>query len=85
MVAGLLGAAQASGSALERLLTPGPVSQAHAKLECKGCHVKSPDQVRLATECGACHRRDDVHQRRFGGDCGRCHSTTSFAKPRVLQ
>jgi hypothetical protein len=58
---------------------------AHAKIECKACHVQSPDQVRLPTECGACHRRDDVHQRRFGGDCGRCHNTKAWAQPRVGQ
>jgi hypothetical protein len=27
-----------------------------------------------------CHRRDDPHGGRFGGDCGECHGTTSFAE-----
>lgn len=51
---------------------------AHAKLECKSCHVKPPDEVKLPTDCGGCHARDDVHKGGFGNDCGRCHSSLSW-------
>jgi hypothetical protein len=36
----------------------------------------------VQTTCIGCHRREDVHNGRFGADCARCHTTTSF---RVLR
>ena len=51
---------------------------AHAKLDCKDCHVKSADEVKLPHFCGGCHQRDDVHRGGFGPDCGRCHSSISW-------
>jgi hypothetical protein len=51
---------------------------AHAKLDCKRCHIKSADEVLLPRECGACHARDDIHHGGFGADCARCHSSLSW-------
>ena len=85
MIASCLWATTASSATLERLLMPGPVVQAHAKLACERCHVEAPDKVRLPTDCADCHRRDDVHQGRFGRDCERCHDAQSFKRPRVRQ
>ena len=51
---------------------------AHSKLDCKDCHVKSADEVKLPHFCGGCHQRDDVHRGGFGPDCGRCHSSISW-------
>jgi hypothetical protein len=57
----------------------------HAAIECKACHRASPDEVKLPTDCASCHTREDVHQGRFGNDCGRCHDVTSFKQPRVVR
>jgi Cytochrome c7 and related cytochrome c/Cytochrome c3 len=51
---------------------------AHAKIECKACHIKPPDEVKPPTDCSGCHARDDIHQGGFGRDCGRCHSSISW-------
>lgn len=53
---------------------------AHAGLDCLACH-REPlrgDAISLATTCGSCHRRDDVHDGEFGPDCEQCHTTESF-------
>ena len=49
---------------------------AHASAECADCH--RPNEQRVQTTCIGCHRTDDVHSGRFGADCARCHTTTSF-------
>ena len=59
------------------------IEGAHAKLACNGCHVKPADEVKLPTDCGGCHARDDVHHGGFGGDCGRCHSSISWRRAGV--
>jgi hypothetical protein len=58
---------------------------AHAKLECKSCHVKSADEVKLPQDCGACHARDDIHNGGFGRDCARCHGSISWRGAGVRQ
>jgi hypothetical protein len=64
-----------------------PLTGAHAKAPCEGCHVKGRGTVRyrgLATECEACHA--DVHAGQFGrspgapGKCDTCHTTDDFKK-----
>jgi hypothetical protein len=54
------------------------IEGAHAKLDCEGCHVKPPDEVKLSKACGSCHARDDVHHGGFGNDCARCHGSISW-------
>ena len=51
---------------------------AHGKLECASCHVKPADEVKLPTDCGGCHARDDAHDGGFGKDCSRCHTSISW-------
>jgi len=51
---------------------------AHAKLECKSCHVQPADEVKLSRDCAACHARDDVHKGGFGRDCARCHGSITW-------
>jgi hypothetical protein len=57
-----------------------PLLGAHADTGCADCHL--PNQPKVQTTCIGCHRREDVHNGRFGADCARCHTTTSF---RVLR
>jgi hypothetical protein len=56
---------------------------AHAKLECAGCHRRPASEVKLSTDCGSCHVRDDVHFGQFGRQCQRCHTTISFKQVRM--
>jgi hypothetical protein len=53
-------------------------------IACERCHRESPDKVALQTQCASCHSREDVHQGRFGADCGRCHDAISFKHPIAL-
>lgn len=57
---------------------------AHAKVDCKICHVKPATEVKLPTDCASCHARSDVHDGRFGRDCARCHGSVTWrgAAPR---
>jgi hypothetical protein len=56
---------------------------AHAKLNCSNCHTQPASQVKLSTDCGSCHVRDDVHFGQFGRECQRCHTTISFKQARL--
>jgi len=62
-----------------------PLTGGHRDLECAACHkVAIADKVRLSRACISCHAKDDKHDGRFGTDCGRCHTTESFADRRLL-
>jgi len=50
----------------------------HKGLVCSACHARAGDPARQGDRCIDCHRRDDVHRGNFGGDCQRCHLTSSF-------
>lgn len=52
---------------------------AHSGLECAACHAK-PTFGKTSKDCVACHERDDPHLERFGNDCERCHTTSSFSE-----
>ena len=52
---------------------------AHENLECGACHDSlTKGRVELSRTCSACHLDDDVHFRRFGRLCDRCHTVESF-------
>jgi hypothetical protein len=55
-----------------------PLTGAHAKVTCAGCHKQSSHDSMPSADCGACHANDDVHIGEFGRQCQRCHSTVSF-------
>jgi hypothetical protein len=57
---------------------------AHRPLRCASCHVATAadGSAHIAVACEACHRADDVHERRFGSACERCHTTRSFRDAR---
>ena len=76
----------ARAATLERLIMPGPLSQAHAKLEddCSDCHDRA-DRERQTTLCLNCHKEiaaDIRSQTRYHGrmpeagpsQCNGCHS-----------
>jgi len=59
-------------------MTSFPLLGKHAALRCEGCHQQPASQVRLSTECGSCHAKDDPHRARLGGDCARCHDAAGW-------
>ncbi len=50
----------------------------HKKTKCAACHSKPAKEEkkagRLKKECIACHKLDDVHGKRNGNDCAKCHN-----------
>jgi hypothetical protein len=46
---------------------------AHAELDCHACHSAAVSKQKLARECVACHRGNDVHAGRLGAECESCH------------
>ena len=56
-----------------------PLTGAHRGIDCQACHVtRHVTKITLATDCYACHRKDDAHNGSFGRLCERCHTTRAF-------
>jgi hypothetical protein len=55
-----------------------PLHGKHAGVACRACHDKPVTEAKLATECFACHRNDDVHGGKLGQACATCHSESSW-------
>ena len=51
---------------------------AHARLKCFDCHTAAVATQKLGTACVSCHRLDDVHRGRLGGDCAACHGVSGW-------
>ena len=52
---------------------------AHAALDCHACHRIAGKKLKTSMQyCIRCHRKNDVHEGRFGTRCGRCHNQQSF-------
>lgn len=54
----------------------------HAPLACAACH-KSVTFKPVRSDCVGCHAEPAIHKGRYGTDCQRCHSTTSFGDVRA--
>jgi hypothetical protein len=53
----------------------------HANISCYDCHANARSIADLQSAqqaCSDCHLAQDVHQGRFGTDCGSCHAATSW-------
>jgi len=59
-------------------MTRFPLLGKHAQVRCETCHVHPANEVKLVTQCGSCHAKDDAHSGKLGGDCQRCHSSESW-------
>lgn len=46
----------------------------HRATACTACHTGPLYEVKLSTECYACHKKDDKHKGTLGKDCGSCHT-----------
>ena len=56
-----------------------PLSGAHAKASCDGCHTGQRFKG-TPTDCVSCHAIDDAHAGRFGSACADCHSTAAWGR-----
>lgn len=50
----------------------------HAEIVCADCHTGPVHEVKLESECIACHRDDDEHQGEQGEACGDCHNAQGW-------
>ncbi len=52
-----------------------PLHGAHgaARVKCADCHRDARSFRNTATDCFACHRKDDKHEGQQGKDCAQCH------------
>lgn len=50
----------------------------HQPLECDKCHVAGKKYREAATQCSACHRKDDVHKGSLGAKCADCHNESNW-------
>jgi hypothetical protein len=57
-----------------------PLRAAHQSVKCQECHVGTLYEEKLKSECGSCHRDDDVHRGQEGLECGRCHDASKWTK-----
>ena len=58
-----------------------PLTGAHRKIMCEACHTtKNSPNLKLATDCYYCHRKDDAHIGALGQLCERCHATEDWRK-----
>ena len=57
-----------------------PLHGRHADLTCHSCHRRAATP---AMDCHACHHADDIHDGRFGRNCGSCHGDDQFGTVRL--
>lgn len=63
--------------AFDHDITQFPLLGSHASLACEECH-SSTNFKDVKVQCGVCHTKDDVHKRRLGRMCGRCHISSDW-------
>ncbi len=55
---------------------------AHQRTTCVKCHAQPAPAGKaiapLAFDCGGCHRKEDVHEGRFGRRCDQCHNSENW-------
>jgi len=66
-----------SSSLFDHADTAFELHDAHADLNCSGCH-KDSVETELPLDCGGCHALDDNHLGQLGGDCATCHAQTDW-------
>jgi hypothetical protein len=61
-----------------------PLEGRHKRVTCTDCHkIPAPAGKAIApvaTTCDACHRKDDIHEGRYGRRCEICHSPSGWGQ-----
>ncbi|MDP1693832.1 MAG: cytochrome c3 family protein [Burkholderiaceae bacterium] len=55
----------------------------HAKVECEKCHEPKKKYWQAASDCKACHRKDDVHKGSLGLKCADCHTENDWKEAKL--
>lgn len=55
---------------------------AHARADCASCHAGGRLQDPVPRDCNGCHRGQDSHAGRMGGNCERCHDSLAWKPAR---
>jgi hypothetical protein len=50
----------------------------HAQTKCDSCHSGHVYRDKLATDCHACHKKDDKHRGQLGRQCEQCHDAVDW-------
>ncbi len=50
----------------------------HALTDCAKCHVPGKKYREAASECNACHKKDDTHKGALGPKCADCHTEQNW-------
>jgi len=53
------------------------------QVKCESCHKESLYDTKLATNCYACHKKDDKHRGQEGTKCEECHNEQKWKDVRV--
>ncbi len=56
----------------------------HRKVACRDCHMGDIYDEKTATQCIACHKKNDVHNGQQGKQCGRCHNDEGWGRKIVF-
>jgi hypothetical protein len=56
----------------------------HATTKCDTCHTGDLYRNKLATNCAACHKKDDPHKGQLGTACEKCHKETGWRQKVVF-
>ncbi len=52
----------------------------HLHTKCEGCHKKKKKFREAPSDCYACHKEDDAHNKKLGKKCHKCHSEVKWTK-----
>lgn len=64
--------------AFDHETTDFPLLGKHLRADCASCHAAGTRFRDAASECSACHGRDDVHSGRLGTNCAQCHGSVDW-------
>ncbi|MDE2596052.1 MAG: cytochrome C [Sphingomonadales bacterium] len=69
---------QLNRASFNHAFTDFPLTGAHARATCAGCHGNSHDYRGVPRDCASCHARKDPHRGQLGRACQNCHTTTAW-------
>jgi hypothetical protein len=65
------------GAAFDHDLTAFKLTGKHKTVDCKQCHVDNKFKG-TPTSCVSCHAEPKVHTGKFGNECSKCHTTSTW-------
>ncbi|MBS0579518.1 MAG: hypothetical protein JSR36_09660 [Proteobacteria bacterium] len=72
--------AHVSPSQFDHQQTDFPLKGAHASVACQGCHAQGKPYRDAASECVACHHKEEPHEGKLGRNCATCHDVETWSR-----